>query len=135
MTYRQFSRINSRMKDIISRALILIITTFLIMPPLGAAAAPQTTESVIDTSKTGSITIHKLISNDGYASYADGMGHDISGDRVKASGEGMAPLDKVIFSYKKVADLIDVAGDEKVGLYFQNVESWGDAVKAYFFVV
>ncbi len=132
MTHRQFTHINRRLKDIISRALILIIATFLIMPPPGAAAAPQTTESVIDTSKTGSITIHKLISNDGYASYADGMGHDIAGDRVKASGDGMAPLDKVIFSYKKVADLIDVAGDDKVGLYFQNVDpAFQNAVLGY----
>ena len=92
MTHRQFTHINRRLKDIISRALILIIATFLIMPPPGAAAAPQTTESVIDTSKTGSITIHKLISNDGYASYADGMVHDISRDRIQSSGAGMAPL-------------------------------------------
>ena len=59
MTHRQFTHINRRLKDIISRALILIIATFVIMPPPGVAAAPQTTESVIDTSKTGSITIHK----------------------------------------------------------------------------
>ena len=132
MKTTQFTHFARRLKGIISRALILIITALLLVPPLSVSADRQMTESVIDTSKTGSITIHKLISNDGYAAYADGMGHDISGDQTTASGEGMVPLDKVIFSYKKVADLIDVAGDGQVGLYFQNVDpAFKNAVLGY----
>ncbi|MGX8727992.1 MAG: hypothetical protein ACSW75_00325, partial [Lachnospiraceae bacterium] len=82
------------------------------------AAAPVLADydSVIDPSRTGSVTLHKIIENNGRNKQADG--------HVDASITN-TPLDKIEFSYVKVADWLmdvdDLGEVSTTGLYFENL--------------
>ncbi len=82
------------------------------------AAAPVLADydSVIDPSRTGSVTLHKIIENNGRNKQADG--------HVDASITN-TPLDKIEFSYVKVADWLmdvdDLGEVSTTGLFFENL--------------
>lgn len=92
--------------------------------PTFAATNPN---SVIDTTKKGTLTIHKLIENDGLNVEADGQ--------VNA-GESRLPVGNVEFSYVKIADLVNVAGkldgtgETAVGMYYRPTDKFDAFVAA-----
>lgn len=76
---------------------------------------PATTRATIDTAHGVSMTLHKLIENDGRNELADGL--------VNAQ-EDRLPVDNVEFSYYKIADLVsadgrNAAGKAVAGLYYK----------------
>lgn len=107
---------------------MLMTASMLASMPVGARAAAAasrvTTDATIDTTKKGSVTLHKLINNDGYNSEADGMGHDTngSGGITSASANHGTPLDKIVFSYKKIANIVNVADTTQTGTYFATLD-------------
>ena len=107
---------------------MLMTASMLASMPVGARAAAAasrvTTDATIDTTKKGSVTLHKLINNDGYNSEADGMGHDTngSGGITSASANHGTPLDKIVFSYKKIANIVNVADSTQTGTYFATLD-------------
>ena len=74
-------------------------------------------DSVIDTTRTGSVTLHKIIENDGNNKQADG--HEDASLRN-------APLDKIEFSYIKIAnwlmDADDLCAKSTTGLYYTDLD-------------
>ena len=83
------------------------------------AAAPVLADydSVIDTTRTGSVTLHKIIENDGKNKPADG--HEDASIRN-------TPLDGIEFSSVKIADWLtdadDLGAKSTTGLYFTNLD-------------
>lgn len=128
--------------------MVLMAATLTAASPVGIMAASTSTtreisDAVIDTTKTGTVTLHKLIENSGYQSEADGMGNDVRYDEStgtyaiqEASGttaknkasaytgtDGYTAVDKIFFSYKKIADIVNVADTTQVGTYFANLDA------------
>lgn len=104
-----------KFKRIASTALSMILAGSMFMPAVPALAAY---DSVIDTTKTGSVTLHKLIENNGQNK--QGNGHE------DAAVEN-EPLDGIEFSYLKIADWLteadDLGGKSTSGLYFTNLDA------------
>ena len=122
------------------KVLIMMMTAAMLAgtPAAGTAAvladSRTTTASVIDTTKKGSVTLHKLINNDGYNSEADGMGHDTNGNGgiTSMSKDHGTPIDKIGFSYKKIASIVDVADGKETGTYFTALDAGFAAIaKSY----
>ena len=122
------------------KALVMLMTAAMLAGTPAAvsvstlAASRTTTVSVIDTTKKGSITIHKIINNDGYNSEADGMGHDTNGNGgiTSMSGAHGTPIDKIGFSYKKIASIVDVADGKETGTYFTALDAgFASIAKSY----
>ena len=87
------------------------------------AMAVTTTDSVIDPAKTGKLTIHKLIDNQGNNQEADGLVNPT---------ENRLPVKDVEFSYAKIADLVNVSGattdggETAVGFYYKPLANFTD---------
>lgn len=71
-----------------------------------APLAETTTSSTLDETKTGSITLFKLVSEDGKHNTGTGLETDLNGAQV-----GQTPLQGVGFNYLKVGDLEQVTGN------------------------
>ena len=92
------------------------------------AEVPQVTKAVIDTQKTGSITLYKYAAKDGESVPGTGAAQDVSG----IAG---APIAGVTFSYVKIGEIADAGEAGDLGLYYQLSDAFlaflsGDAVKA-----
>ena len=82
---------------------------------------PRTTDYTINTEMTGSIKLYKLIESDGANKVGDGLDH--SEDVARTKNSKQLALNNVGFTYKKIADIISVAGNNQVGVYFNNVDA------------
>ena len=104
-----------KIKKIAAISLAALMTLGAALP----AAVPVLADydSVIDTTRTGSVTLHKIIENDGNNKQADG--HEDASLRN-------APLDKIEFSYIKIAnwlmDADDLGAKSTTGLYYTDLD-------------
>ena len=72
-----------------------------------------TTPATVDTTKTGSITIVKIKENDGKYEKAYGV------EDEELTNVGMQGIE---FKALKIADMVNVSGDNTVGMYFENLD-------------
>lgn len=123
-----------------------VITASTIVAPLVSAAEVRKSYYTIDYEtydNKGTITLYKLIENDGLNKVGDGYEHAEDNARTKSKGEtdtAGQPLDNVEFTYLKIADFISVNGREnnksggnyvsgsysdtsQVGIYFNNIDA------------
>lgn len=102
-----------------------LLTGLIASMALPASAAPTMTSGVIDYSQTGSITLTKIIENDGQNLMADGANPINSADAEAGTSVGGLssgqsndahtdlsgiPVDNIEFSYLKIADIVNVSG-------------------------
>ena len=94
---------------LIATALVLSMSVMSVF----ADGEVTTTPATVDTSKTGSITIVKIKENDGKYEKAYGVEDD------ELTNVGMQGIE---FKALKIADMVNVSGDDTVGMYFQNLD-------------
>ena len=104
-----------KMNKIAAMSLAALMTLGAALPAAAPVLADYDAE--IDTSRTGSVTLHKIIENDGKNKQADG--HPDASLRN-------TPLDQIEFSYMKIADWLmeadDLGARSTTGLYFTNLD-------------
>ena len=93
------------------------------MSAMPALAAVRTTDSVIDPAIAPTLDIHKIIENDGGNYEANGFEDGTNG----VEPESRIRVNDIGFSYKKVADIVNITGkDDKnntqVGVFYTNVD-------------
>lgn len=117
--------ISSVKKNVIKicATLMSVFTLFSTVPIVNAGTI--STQSTIDTSKTGSIKIHKLISED--AKHTTGL----AVDNQNLESVGQKPLAGVEFSYVKIGDLNQVTSkvDGETGLYYTLTSDFTGVIK------
>ncbi len=86
------------LRRVISGTLAAALLAASIMSP---AFAATNTYATIDTSRTGTVNIHKLIDNDGNLVESDGLAD---------SDESRIPVNNIGFDYVKIADIEQISG-------------------------
>lgn len=87
----------------------------------GQADGFMYTESIIDTTKTGSIQIYKYEENNG--KMTEGTGFVDENANKSKDNETRRPIKGVQFKGLKIADVVSVAGNDTVGTYYTNLNS------------
>ena len=96
-------------KKVLELLLLSALSCSMLVTPAGAL----TTSSSLDSSLQGSLTLHKIIENDGQSTVADGLVND---------AENRTAVADVEFSYKKIADITEVDEDGTIGVYYTNID-------------
>lgn len=120
-----------KLKKVIAAAAAAMMVASVATPAF-AAGDVTTTDAVIDTSLKGTITLHKLLENDGRTVNANGL---VNPDETRQ------PVEGVVFSLMKVADIMEVSdrvtyynpapndtrpsqiGKDVVGVYYTNLDT------------
>lgn len=102
-----------------------LLTGLLVASAVISPFAETTTTATIDPTKTGSITLYKLVSKD--AQHVDGTGTEQDTSLVSDKA-----LEGVLFSYIKIGDLEQVTApedeDDRTGLYYTLTSQFMDFV-------
>lgn len=100
-------------KKVLQMLLFCALSAGMTCCPVSAAAGSVTISKSLDPALKGSVTLHKLIENDGQNTAADGL---------KNENESRRPVADIGFSYKKIADIVNVAEEGQTGVYFKNID-------------
>ena len=109
-----------RIRKTIKKTLAALQMAGLVLSLTGLAVSAETTVSytaaLIDETKTGSLTVRKLVSNAGEAEEGTGLAD-------YEPTEDQKPLSGVVFSYIKIADMEQTETDDTVLLSLENINS------------
>jgi len=103
-----------KIRNMLKSAIAVAAAAVMVLGTTVFAADPVVTASTIDYTKTGTLSLYKLVDNDGDVE---------AGTTVDGQQTGRTPLPGAVFSYLKIADIEQVTVDGTSRVYFKNLNS------------